>query len=331
VYDEWLIEQAAMLSVRLERCRIHDWALRMLAIERAEGCWDDDRRLAAEEQGARITRQPGLITRRLRRTRQGCEWLLERWKGLATTMRDGRDWTEAQRALALNLLGTADELRDVTTRLDPPGADDAAIRAARLEVAEAEIAALGVLRGKSLAGLDESERLAAMMGFAPEPDRAIQQMMNYESASSKRMSWVLNQLIRRRPPGAAAEPTPACPAHAPTAKRRPEIIDQPIDTPIFAPDAPSEVAAPVAPAEPPDAAIAPEPSASAPAFVIGDLVADEASPTPTLRFDAAPEPTAIPAPSVPQRKGMAGLFASPTGSEGNRRSRRAQLSRDRRG
>jgi hypothetical protein len=250
--------------------------------------------------------------------------------GLATALRDGRDWTEAQRALALNLLGTADELRDVTTRLDPPGAD-AAIRAARLEVAEAEIAALEVLRDEALAGLDESERLAAMMGFAPEPDRAIQRMMSYESASSKRMYWALNQLIRRRPPVAAAEPTPARPAHAPTATRPPEIIDRSIDTPNFAPDAPSEVAAPVAPTEPPGAAIAPEPSACAPPFVIGEVLADEASPAPTLRFDAAPEPTAIPAPSVPQRKGMAGLFASPTGSEGNRRSRRAQLSRDRRG
>src|SRR5689334_13928442 len=35
-YDEWLVDQAVMLSVRLDRCRVHDWALRMLAIERAE-------------------------------------------------------------------------------------------------------------------------------------------------------------------------------------------------------------------------------------------------------------------------------------------------------
>src|SRR5947209_7252923 len=31
-YDEWLLEQAVFHSVRIERCRFHDWALRMLAI-----------------------------------------------------------------------------------------------------------------------------------------------------------------------------------------------------------------------------------------------------------------------------------------------------------
>src|SRR5258707_15693478 len=111
----------------------------MLAIGRAESCWDEDRRLAVEEQGSRLARQPELIARRLLRTPQGCDWLLERWRGLASLLRDGRDWSDVQCSMALDLLGTPTELRDGATRLDPPDASGADLRAARLAVAGAEI------------------------------------------------------------------------------------------------------------------------------------------------------------------------------------------------
>ena len=97
-HEEFHVEQAVLMSVRLRRCCRHDWALRLIAVERAGACWDEDRRRAAAELGAKLAKDPALYGRRLRRTRQGCEWLLERWEGLAGMLRDGRDWTEAQRA-----------------------------------------------------------------------------------------------------------------------------------------------------------------------------------------------------------------------------------------
>src|SRR4051812_23912559 len=57
-FESWLVEQAVGLSVRLDLCRKHDWALRLMAVARAEADWDGGRRLAAEEEGARIARKP---------------------------------------------------------------------------------------------------------------------------------------------------------------------------------------------------------------------------------------------------------------------------------
>jgi hypothetical protein len=329
-YDEWLIEQAVTLSVRLDRCQAHDRALRLLAIERAESNWEEERRLAAEELGARLAKQPALLARRLRRTRQGCEWLLERWTALAGVLRDGRDWTEAQRALALDLLGTAAELRDGPTRVDPPGAAEAELRAARLAVAEAEVAALEDLRDEVLAGLDEFERTAAEMGVSPEPDRAIQLMTRYESAAARRMLWALNQLRARRRPEAVAEPSRPRPASAPAPCSGPIDLDPslPEDSPADLP----EVTPPAAPAERPEAPGALEPSASRPASEGALPPPVTATSFPSLRFDPAPAPTTTQAPSHASRKGMASLFkTSASDTAGNRRARRAQLSRERRG
>src|SRR3954470_20096422 len=72
-FEVWLVEQAATLSVRVDLCRKHDWALRLMAVERAEADWDGVRRLAVEEEGAGLARRPALVARRLRRTPQGCD------------------------------------------------------------------------------------------------------------------------------------------------------------------------------------------------------------------------------------------------------------------
>src|SRR3954447_22958620 len=91
-FEAWLVEQAATLSVRVDLCRKHDWALRLMAVERAEADWDGVRRLAVEEEGARLARRPALVARRLRRTPQGCDWLIARWEALAALLRAGGDW-----------------------------------------------------------------------------------------------------------------------------------------------------------------------------------------------------------------------------------------------
>jgi hypothetical protein len=330
-YEDWLIEQAVLHSVRLERCSAHDWALRMLSIERAESSWDEDRRLAADELGARLAKQPALIARRLRRTRQGCGWLLERWMALAALLRGGRDWTDAQRALALDLLGTAGELRDGPTRLDPPGVEGLELRAARLAVVEAEVAALEALRDEALADLDESERTAAEMGFSPEPDRAILIVMRYESASSRRMLWALNQLRGRKRPEAVAEPSRPRPASPLTSPPSPGPVDLPPSLPKCSLSDTFADIPPASSSEPPEPPAAPEPATSRPASSGPILAPVTESPALSLRFDAATATAETPAPSRPHQEGMASLFASPSATARNRRARRAQLSRERRG
>src|SRR5262249_18189916 len=101
-HEEALVEQMALDSVRLERCRKHFVVLCHDYAVRAQLCWDDGRRLEAEHLAARSAKDPARVSRQLRRTRQGCELLIERWEGLGRVLREAGEWTDAQRALALD-------------------------------------------------------------------------------------------------------------------------------------------------------------------------------------------------------------------------------------
>jgi hypothetical protein len=292
-HDAYHVEQAARLSVRLKRCWAHDLTVRLLAAERARSCWDQDRRLAAEELGAKLPRNPALISRRLRRSPQGCDWLLERWEALAALLRDGRDWTEAQRTLALDLLGTPAELREGATRLDPAGVAGEALRSSRRAVAEAEIVALRRLRDETLSGLDASERLSAELGYSPEIERPVLLLMQYEAASARRMHRSLDHLARSKRgegKGEAAPPRRASPA--PPRAARSASLARPEPPPAPAPETP-----------------------------VVNL-----PPAPPLPRDVA----------GPRLEGCGSLAAGTFGSAlgglpGNRRARRAEQSRQRRG
>ena len=53
-YDEWLVEEMAVSSLRIERCRGRESALRSRSIGRASLSWDADRRAEAEELGGKL-------------------------------------------------------------------------------------------------------------------------------------------------------------------------------------------------------------------------------------------------------------------------------------
>ena len=72
------------------RGRCNDLALR------AELTWDDDRRREAEALGSQIGRRPGEVVEALRRTPQGCSWLMTRWAMLAHSA-DGLGWKQQTR------------------------------------------------------------------------------------------------------------------------------------------------------------------------------------------------------------------------------------------
>jgi hypothetical protein len=327
-YDLWLIEQAAHFDVRVERCRTHDLALRILAAQRAETCWDEDRRLAAEELGERLARKPGATTGRLRRTRQGCDWMIARWEALAGVLRDGRDWSEAQRLLALDLLGTPAEFRDGGTRLDPLGVEGADLRGIRLSVAESELAALVRHRDGSLSGLDEAEQAAAALGLSADPDRTMLLMMRYEATASRGMLWVLRQLRTRKRTEATADLDLSRPIHAAPPWPAP-IAPAPSLAQSFDVDLPRDI---------PDATplVHPPSDDAPPRDVTAPVSSVETTPTVTgssgssLRFD--PDPIVMQALSGISHGGLAGHFkSSASTSAGNRRDRRAHLSRERRG
>jgi hypothetical protein len=187
-YGRWLAGQVALESVRVDACQKRDLAIRINLVERARTRWEHDRRLAAESLGAGLARQPSLVACRLQETSQGCDWLIERWRGLLAAVEQLGRWTEAHRDLALDLLGTPPDLRDVPGRLET--ADEQA------DAAREAIETLTRHKAIALDDLDEIEQEAAVHGTPIVEDRALARLRRYESACHRNMQRALRQLPR---------------------------------------------------------------------------------------------------------------------------------------
>ena len=89
--------------------------------------WEQDEQIAAAEIGRRLADDPEAAVAQLQRTSAGCDWLIGRWtllgNGLSTADEGGPDctWTDADLALALNLLGRPAELRHLDDVARPAG------------------------------------------------------------------------------------------------------------------------------------------------------------------------------------------------------------------
>jgi len=255
-YQGWLVGTLVTQSVRIDRCTSHETTLRTLEVERAGLRWDEERRLDAAELGERLAKSPALTALRLTRTRHGCDWLIARWEGLARALEAKGDWDDAQRTLALDLLGLPPNLRDGPAPFDRLAAAAVGIDTptARLEFLAAEIERLEALKADALDDLDAEERAAAEVGLGAETSRELRLLRRYESACSLRMDRAFNRLhAARRDPSAPVDPEFSAPEPA-----RPE------------PPAAVVAAPPVRPAAPPVAAVAP-PAAPRPVAVVAPV------------------------------------------------------------
>ena len=188
-YDEWLVVEIAVSTVRIDRCRAHEEALRSRSIARAASSWAEDREAEAEVLGRKLSRSPSLVASQLRRTKQGCAWLLARWEGLGQALEAKGAWTDAQKKLALDLLGTPKEFRDTPGPLD---GDKPAL------VAE-QVALLRAKQDGPMAELDEFDRHDALDGLGADLDKPVATIRRYEAANLRRMEVARKQLGKGRP------------------------------------------------------------------------------------------------------------------------------------
>src|SRR5262249_10218983 len=212
VIDIWLVEDVATEAVRVERCRAMEAETRAEVARRAEESWDDDRRGASEKRAAGLARRPEGGARELATTLQGLDLLLERWAALAAAL-EKRDWNEAERSLALDLMGVPRALREAPTALDA-GRDGL-----RRFVAE-QVAGLESRR-PALEERDGREQAAAMLGLG-EPSDALKRLRRYESACHRRLQWAYRRLQagrRHTPP----PPLPYAPDPKPTPAPEPYV------------------------------------------------------------------------------------------------------------
>jgi hypothetical protein len=209
-YELWLAEQAALASIRIERCQAMERAVRDKVAIRAEVCWGDDLKLEAVKLGQSIARAPEAVVEQLRQSPQGCEWLIGRWAMLAHSADLKKGWTPEQAQLAFDLLGTPGAFRDGCKpgasidsmgRMLDPANDPASV--ARRMAAELEG------RRELLGGLDEARQALAMADLDDEADPELKRLRRHEATLQRRLRWCLGQLEDPAMPDASPPPRDA--------------------------------------------------------------------------------------------------------------------------
>ncbi|MBY0396974.1 MAG: hypothetical protein K2X91_10970, partial [Thermoleophilia bacterium] len=161
--------------------------LRRYEATRATLCWDNDRRLDAEELALKLARRPAAVRARLARSKHGAQWLIGRWKALGALIAAGRTWTPTQESLAFDLLGVDRDLRHGTpwemALLDSPTA-----------LVEREIRGLEASIARVLDGLDAFERREAETGEPVTLSAAMAALKREEMACWRRLMAVQREI-----------------------------------------------------------------------------------------------------------------------------------------
>ena len=204
-FEAFLIGEMAKATAKLDRCSEMAIVDLQRVSDRAVLCWDGDRRAYVEDLGARLPRDPARVARALGRTKQGVDWLLERWEGLGEVLQAQGGWDEPQRRLAFDLLGVPAELRDGSLKV-PPAADAPGLAG----LVDAQVARLREEQEACLIELDEATRSMAAAGMPFEEDAATARLRKYEAAARRALLWALSELRRVRSgspaPGAGESP-----------------------------------------------------------------------------------------------------------------------------
>ena len=218
----WALDRAVAASLQIERCERAIEGQIADARRRAELAWDEDRLAEAAVLFSRLAKEPVVAATKLRTTLAGAELLTEAWLGLASALQDGRDWTEAETSMALDLLGVAPALRSARNSIDPT--DEADPVAFRLEIAKVEVGRLEMLREQALVPLEEVDRRRALAGDLALLSKPVQRLLRYERDAWRRYRESIEQMKAK----AYATPVvgPAPPVIAPP-KKSPEPPSSP--------------------------------------------------------------------------------------------------------
>ena len=191
--------------------------------------WEEDRQLEAIAQAASLNKNPGLAVARLRRSRQGCDWLIERWIGLEQALEGDGDWTEEQTAHALDLLGVPPLFRNCSSRLPR----DASPERKRAIVAET-IDELEKIRVDRLERLDTFDRDQALTGDVFDNSPEAERLRRLDRDNTRIYVKIIDEFAARRPA------TPHEPAVAHEVPREPRL--SPVSQPAAVKPSPSPIA-----------------------------------------------------------------------------------------
>jgi hypothetical protein len=201
-YQGWIVDQVAILTVRVDRCSRMERRARDKVALRACLSWDDDRKLEAQVLAAKLAAAPEEVVEGLRRTPQGCDWLIDRWSRLADTARDVGSWTEVQVRLALDLTGTPKAFREGRRPWDlrptTPGVPSPASADELVAFAAGQLEELNRHR-EVVAEIDEVDRALAEADLADGNDAEVRRLRRYEASLHRQIKWFIAQLHNPTP------------------------------------------------------------------------------------------------------------------------------------
>jgi len=174
--------------------------------------WEQDEQLAAAEIGRRLGDDPEGAVLRLKRTSVGCDWLIGRWtllgNGLSTADEGGPGctWTDADLALALNLLGRPAELRHLddraaqleSLRAQARSGSDEAVTELR-EIIASEVAALEERGEEAWEDIEQPRLQDWRSGLDIDPGPEGIRLRRYEMAADRlfRSAWTKLEKLRK--------------------------------------------------------------------------------------------------------------------------------------
>ena len=236
--EETFFDQLVIESIRVERCQKTFLALCAQHARRARIEWDGDRRRDAATLAVGLPKNPHRVAAELAATPHGCDLMLDLWKGLRASLDRHKTWTDNQRSIALDLLGIHRDLRDASTPVDPAEGD---VYQSRLDLVDAEIARLAVVRERTVR-LDHSDRELAERSIGAEFTKPVQLLDRYERNAHRRFALAMKAL-KSSQSGESSETKPIPVVKAPVARVE---TPPPVAKPLPEPPVSKSIATPVA-------------------------------------------------------------------------------------
>jgi hypothetical protein len=196
-FVDWLRNQVTVTMDRINRAQRIETKLRERACLKAKLCWDSDRQIEAEVLGAKLADDPTGVVASLKKTPQGCGWLLKRWALLAYTADCDGNWTLDQQKLAIRMMGTPVQFQNEANLLSLFQVEGRAVRSGAdlALVARREIKVLLEHREK-VAPIDEAAKLLAerdeLANDAETPE--LRQANRHERGLYLRLRWLVRQI-----------------------------------------------------------------------------------------------------------------------------------------
>ena len=194
-YDTWLLGVIAVESVRVDRCRVQDRILRHEQMHRMCETRSDEERQSAEELAAKLAKNPSVVAK-LRATISGTSLLLDHWNALARVL-ESEGWSAAHEALALDLLGTPQALREGAGSPLDPGPDGDLLAHQRQLIRE-QIQRLNRLKNVILPARAVQQHELAQVGVPDLKDPVLLRLHRYESRCFHRLRWASQQMKSQR-------------------------------------------------------------------------------------------------------------------------------------